>query len=188
MLNTEVTDLRRLAERPYQLLALLDQRLQARISETGATDSSDAWVGLGFQLGGQGYLAPQREIREVITVPQYSRVPNSKTWLLGIANVRGNLLPLIDLRALLDGEMSKTSRASRFLVLNSDEIPAGFLVDGVTGYRRFSSLEQRNDLVQQQPSHWQDYLLGSFVREQQPYLVFSFMKLALADVFQNASA
>ena len=188
MLNTEVTDLRQLAERPYHLLALLDQRLQARVSETGSADVADAWVGLGFQLGEQGFLVPQREIREVITVPAYSRVPNAKPWLLGIANVRGNLLPLIDLRALLDDEVSEIQRSSRFMVLNSDEVPAGFLVDGVTGYRRFSSLEQRNDLVGQQPEHWQEYMLGSFVRDQQSYLVFSFMKLALSDRFQNASA
>lgn len=188
MLNTEITDLRQLADQPYHLLALLDQRLQARVSETGSTEHGDAWVGLGFNLGEQGFLVPQREIREVITMPAFSRVPNARPWLMGIANVRGNLLPLIDLRSLLDDRKSDTSRASRFLVLNSDEIPAGFLVDGVTGYRRFSSVEQRNDLVTQQPPHWQPYMLGSFVRDQQSFLVFSFMKLALSDIFQNASA
>ena len=74
------------------------------------------------------------------------------------------------------------------MVLNSEEIPAGFLVDSVSGYRRFASHEQRNDLVTKQSTNWQEFLLGSFVRDQQAYLVFSFMKLALADVFQNASA
>ncbi len=189
MLSAEINDLRNLSEQPYHLLVALDQRLQARIAEAGtASDIADAWVGLAFTLAGQSCLAPQREIREVITIPAYSKIPNAKPWLLGIANVRGSLLPLIDLRQLIDGQASVPTRSSRFMVLNSDEIPAGFLVDSVSGYRRFASHEQRNDLVSQCSPSWRDYLLGSFVREQQAYQVFSFMKLALADVFQNASA
>ena len=188
MVGSEVQELRSLAQQPFQLLVEMDQRLQARITDVAGTEGGNAWVGLGFRMGEQEYLAPQREIREVITVPAYTRVPNSRPWMLGVANVRGSLLPLIDLRALLTGEASKIERSSRFMVLNSEEIPAGFLVDGVSGYRRFASHEQRNDLVAKQEQHWQEFLLGSFVRDQQAWLVFSFMKLALADLFQNASS
>lgn len=188
MVAVESQDLKSLADQPYKLLVELDTRLQARVSDLGGGDAGDAWVGLNFRLGDTQYLAPQSEVREVITPPLYTRVPNAKPWLLGVANARGSLLPLIDLRLLLDGEASSISRSSRFMVLNSDEVPAGFLVDGVTGYRRFSSREQRNDLIAQQAQNWHEYLLGSFVREHQPFLVFSFMKLALADLFQNASA
>ncbi len=188
MPSTEIRNLRGLAAEPFHLLAVLDQRIAARAAETGSHDAGDAWVGLSFTLGEQAYLAPQREIREVIPMPAYSRVPNCRPWLMGIANVRGNLLPLIDLRQLLDGESTVITRSSRFMVLNSEEVPAGFLVDGVGGYRRFASNEQRNDLVVNQPAHWRRFLLGSFVRDQESSLVFSFMKLAAADIFQNASA
>ncbi|MGJ8669692.1 MAG: chemotaxis protein CheW [Oceanococcus sp.] len=189
MVGLDETDLAGLREQPFRLLAEMDRRLQARISDLGGSNlGDDAWVGLNFRFGDKQYLAPQAEVREVITPPLFSRVPNAKPWLLGVANARGSLLPLIDLRLLLDGEPSTIQRGSRFMVVNSDEIPAGFLVDGVTGYRRFASAEQRHDLASKEASHWQEFLLGSFVREQQPYLVFSFMKLALADIFQNASA
>ena len=189
MVGVDVANLETLKDQPFRLLAEMDRRLQARVSDLGGANlDGDAWVGLNFRLGDTQYLVPQAEVREVITPPLFSRVPNAKPWLLGIANARGSLLPLIDLRLLLDGEPSNIARGSRFMILNSDEIPAGFLVDGVTGYRRFSSSEQRNDLAGAKPSHWQEFLLGSFVREQQPYLVFSFMKLAIADIFQNASA
>lgn len=187
MVSTEFQQLQHLAQQPYRLLVEMDRRLQARVSELGGSESGDAWVGLNFRLAGRHFLAPQSEIREVITPPQFSRVPNSKSWLLGVANARGSLLPLIDLRQLLDGEATNIERGSRFMVLNSEEIPAGFLVDSVAGYRRFSSQEQRNDLLDKEPEHWRPYTLGSFVREQQAYVVFSFMKLALADIFQNAS-
>ncbi len=189
MVGLDVTDFAALREQPYRLLAEMDRRLQARISDLGGSNlGDDAWVGLSFRLGDKQFLAPQAEVREVITPPVYSRVPNARPWLMGVANARGSLLPLIDLRLLLDGQASTVQRGSRFMILNSDEVPAGFLVDGVSGYRRFASAEQRNDLASKEAKHWQDFLLGSFVREQQPYLVFSFMKLALADIFQNASA
>lgn len=187
MVEAQSLDLRSLREQPYRLLAALDQRLQARVTDAGVGDSGDAWVGLGFRIDEQWHLAPQREVREVITLPNYSRVPNSREWLLGIANVRGNLLPLIDTRRLLDGRASVIGRESRFMVINSDEVPAGFLVDGVSGYRRFAVHEQRNDLVAQQRDSWRAFMLGGFVRDQQSFLVFSFLKLISADIFQNAS-
>ena len=124
-------------------------------------------------LDQQQQRLPAVFLRCRVEVEELLRIPNA---------------PLIDLRQLLDGEPSVVSRSSRFMVLNSEEIPAGFLVDSVSGYRRFASHEQRNDLVTKQSANWQEFLLGSFVRDQQAYLVFSFMKLALADVFQNASA
>ena len=188
MLDAESTDLRELRQQPFRLLAALDQRLQSRVTEAGVGDAGDAWVGLGFRLDDQWYLAPQREVREVITMPSYSRVPNARDWLMGVANVRGSLLPLVDLRRLIDGRPSRVDRASRFMVINSDEVPAGFLVDSVTGYRRFAVHEQRNDLVGKQADNWRNYLLGGFVRDQQSYLVFSFLKLVTAEIFQNASA
>lgn len=188
MVSVENNDLRALADRPFHLLLSLEQRLSSRLARSGGAEGADAWVGLGFSMGEDNYLAPQREVREVITVPAFTRIPNAKPWLMGIANVRGSLLPLIDLRQLIDGEASPISRTSRFMVLNSDEIPAGFLVDAVSGYRRFASLDQRHDLAAESPAGWRDFLLGAFVREHQAFRVFSFMKLATSDIFQNASA
>lgn len=172
---------------PYRLLARLDERIQQQAAASGVAEGRDVWTGLGFRIGELWHLAPQPEIREVIPVPEYTRVPNARPWLMGVANVRGNLLPLIDLRMLIEGQSSDVTRQSRFLVLASDEVPAGFLVDSVSGYRRFSARDQRRDLAAEQDARWREFYLGGFVRDQEPYLVFSFQKLVRADFFQSAS-
>ncbi len=173
--------------RPYAALAELDRRLQAGTYEAGLGEAVDTWVGLGFRLGAQWYLAPQQEVREVIPTPHYTRVPNARGWLLGVANVRGNLLPLADLSQLIGGPPAVMTRESRFLVLNSDEVPVGFLVDAATGYRRFLAEDQSHGLVAAQSADSQPFLLGAFEREGDPWLVFSLLKLIRSEQFSSAA-
>ena len=53
-------------------------------------------------MAGELYLVAREEAREVLGVPApLTRVPGAKSWILGLANVRGQLLPIIDLRAYL---------------------------------------------------------------------------------------
>ena len=53
-------------------------------------------------MAGELYLVAREEAREVLGVPSpLTRVPGAKSWILGLANIRGQLLPIIDLRAFL---------------------------------------------------------------------------------------
>ena len=66
-----------------------------------------------------------------------TRVPGARAWILGLANVRGQLLPIIDLRQFLGGGLTPASRTTRIVVANHRDIPAGLVVDEVLGFRRF---------------------------------------------------
>jgi chemotaxis signal transduction protein len=68
-----------------------------------------------------------------------TRVPGAKLWIKGIANVRGQLLPIIDLRQFLGSGTTPVNRNTRILVVNHREIPAGLIVDEVLGFRRFAA-------------------------------------------------
>ena len=47
-------------------------------------------------------MASREQVREVLMLPDaVTRVPGAKRWLLGIANLRGQLLPLVDVKLLL---------------------------------------------------------------------------------------
>lgn len=49
-------------------------------------------------------IAPLEEVKEILNYPDgVTRVPGTQAWLLGMANIRGNLLPLIDLQQFLGG-------------------------------------------------------------------------------------
>ena len=178
------SDLLALRDDPFALLLALEQRLQtARVDL--AAGSAQFWTGLGFRLGDRWLVAPREEVREVIALPTLTRVPGSRPWLLGLANVRGGLLPVCDMRRLLGEEHNALARNSRVLVYNSDRIPAGFLVDEVSGYRQFAPTDQRKEMVADS-GLLAPFLLGAFVRETQTWLAMSLHKVALGDAFNRA--
>lgn len=109
-------------------------RAGKRLDETEAA----GWRGIGFRLGARRLVAPMSDIQEVLGLPPLSRVPGAKPWLLGIANVRGQLLPVMDLRLFLGGEGTRIRRSSRVLQVFRDDVMAGFLVDEVFGLKTFS--------------------------------------------------
>ncbi|TJY62002.1 chemotaxis protein CheW [Sinimarinibacterium sp. CAU 1509] len=167
-----------------QLLALEEQLQASRVDSVAGT--SQNWIGLGFRIGERWFVAPREDVREVIPQPPSTHIPNAASWLRGLANVRGELLAIVDLAGLLGLTPSETHRAQRVLVLNSRRIPAGLLVDEVAGYRQFTVGEQRNELVRAaQP--FTPYLLGAFVHEGQPWLAMSLHKVALGDAFRTAA-
>ena len=177
-------DLSALRDEPFDLLAALDQRLQEAKLDLAAGDAQ-FWTGLGFRLGEHWLVTPREDVREVIVPPPLTRVPGARPWLLGVANVRGSLLPVCDLRRLLGEEHNTLARKSRIMVYNSDRVPAGFLVDEVAGYRQFTAAEQRRELVDDS-GPLKPYLLGGFVREAQPWLALSLHKVAASDAFNRA--
>lgn len=178
------TDLLALRDEPFDLLAALDQRMQEAKLDLAA-GGAQFWTGLGFRLGDHWLVAPREDVREVIVPPPLTRVPGARPWLLGVANVRGALLPVCDLRRLLGEEHNTLARQSRVMVYNSDRVPAGFLVDEVAGYRQFTVTEQRRELVEES-GPLKPYLLGGFVREAQPWLALSLHKVAASDAFSRA--
>jgi twitching motility protein PilI len=181
-------DLNSLRDRPFELLVALDARLQASSFAGGGVEHEEVWVGLAFRVGDRSFVAPRADVREVLPPPEYTRVPGAKPWLLGIANVRGDLLPIIDLKRLLGSEATGVHRASRVMVFSSDDVPAGFVVDEVLGFKRFQPQDQRHEMVPDDGSELSNYLLGAFLRDGQLWLAFSLNKLAAAATFQHAAA
>lgn len=180
-------ELRALRDQPFELLQALEARLQST-TIAGAAGAEHNWVGLAFRLGASMLVAPRDDVREVLSTPEYTRVPGAKPWLLGVANVRGDLLPIIDLNRLLGGESTGIQRSSRVMVFNGQDVPAGFLVDEVPGFRRFQPQDQRHELVPDDGGPLNPYLLGAFVRDGQTWLAFSLSKLASSPAFRNAAA
>lgn len=184
-----LSSLRELREHPFDLLRELERRSQVAQAGSGA-ESGDLreWVGIGFRLGAEQYIVPREEIREVLMVPgSITRVPGAKAWLRGLANVRGHLLPLVDLRAFLGAGSGGSGRAARVLVLNSSEYPVGLLVDEVYGFRRFLDSEHSSELPETM-IRCERYLSGSFQRGEERWPVFSTRRLLAADEFLQAAA
>ena len=96
-------NLQALAEQPFELLVELERRARAAIAaREGTPAASDEWVGIGFRLGAERFVTSRADVREVLPIPeQVTRVPGAKPWLRGIANLRGQLLTVVDLKSFL---------------------------------------------------------------------------------------
>ncbi len=95
------------------------------------------WQGLAFQVGGTRVVSPLGEVDEILTVPRVTRLPRVKDWILGVANVRGRLVPIIDLHRYL-GVSTTTARIQwRVLVVRSEEHQVGLVVEQSLGMQYF---------------------------------------------------
>ena len=100
----QALDLASLVEHPFDLLQELERRSRAALAGKGSSGGlSSEWVGVGFRIGDEQFVASRKEVREVLMLPEsMTREPGAKRWVLGIANLRGHLLPLIDLKTSRD--------------------------------------------------------------------------------------
>ena len=100
-----------------------------------APDDADAPVAEAVlvRLGAGRFAADLDGVAEVGRIPKITRIPGSPGWLAGVANWRGRLLPVLDLRPLLGAEAVPAGPASRLLVLTADGVSAGVVVDAVDG-------------------------------------------------------
>jgi twitching motility protein PilI len=184
-----VRNLRSLRERPFELLREIERLTRAALSgQGGESKEGREWVGIAIRLGTESFLLAREETREVLGFPSLlARVPGAKTWIRGLANVHGQLLPVVDLRSFLGGGTTSSGRASRVLVANHREVPAGLMVDEVLGFRRFTDSEFSGD-VPPTLLRCERYLAGAFKRGGEVWPVFTLRTLLESNEFLEAAA
>lgn len=182
-------DLATLADQPFELLQELERRSRAAAAGQGSAGSLlEEWVGIGFRVDDEHFVASRHQVREVLMMPEtITRVPGAKRWMLGIANLRGHLLPLIDLKMLLGGGRTDIRRNTRVISVNHREIPAGLVVDEVLGFRRFVETERVQDWA---PTvlRCDSYLSSAYVRGADTWPVFNLHALIESKSFLQAAA
>jgi purine-binding chemotaxis protein CheW len=90
-----------------------------------------------FRLAGNTYAVPIDNVLEISRLPGVTTVPNVPDWVLGLVNVRGDIVSLVDLRDFLGQGHSVFNALSRMLVVRArpEEMTAGLMVDEVLGIR-----------------------------------------------------
>ncbi|MBV9620503.1 MAG: purine-binding chemotaxis protein CheW [Gammaproteobacteria bacterium] len=182
-------ELKSLRDRPFELLAELERRgraVSAQVSQEASAGRE--WVGVALRLAGDLYLVAREETREVLGIPSSTtRVPGARPWIKGLANVRGQLLPVIDLRQFLGSGLTPFTRNTRIVVVNHREIPAGLIVDEVLGFRRFAEQEFSGE-APPTVARCERYLAGAFRRGQEQWPVLSLRSILESHAFAEAAA
>ncbi|MDX1454347.1 MAG: chemotaxis protein CheW [Gammaproteobacteria bacterium] len=176
-----------LRDQPFELLVALEQRcIKAAAGRGLETGAATDWVGVGFRVGEHLFVSERREVREIMTYPGATKVPGSKDWLKGLANVRGQLLPIIDLQQFFGGQESLPGRNTRVISVNHEDIPAGLMVDEVRGFRRFDQGDLNNK-VSGLESALTPFVTGSFERGSETWYVMDFGRLVESQTFLQAA-
>lgn len=153
--------------RRSRLRAYQEQLLEKMQAAKNGAGASVAQLGLG--IGGARYLLDLAEVGEIVAPPPLTAVPLTQLWYLGLANVRGNLLGVIDLAAYLGAPAAsnESAGAPRLAVF----APAlGFncalLASQVYGLRQAGAME-RDGVVLRDPegNAWTPLSLAALVQE-----------------------
>ncbi|MGD0883879.1 MAG: protein phosphatase CheZ [Thermodesulfovibrionales bacterium] len=87
---------------------------------------------IGFHLNDGEYTIPILKVREIVTMPVITRMPQAPAYIEGVTNLRGSVIPIINLKKLVNiGDNG--SKGSKIIVVASGRITFGILVDGITG-------------------------------------------------------
>ena len=177
-----------LVEQPFELLEELERRSRAAFAGKGGGSLPEEWVGIGFRIGQEQFVAHRDQVREVLMLPEaMTRVPGAQRWMLGIANLRGHLLPLVDLQMMLGSGRTSLRRATRVISVNHREVPAGLVVDEVQGFRRFMDSEF-NDKAPQTAVRCDRFLHGAYQRGHDVWPIFNLYDLLESSTFLQAAA
>jgi twitching motility protein PilI len=168
---------------PISILKGMEDR--CRKSATGLpqkVEQGNEWSGIVFRLGNNRMLVPLDEVVEILTYPDLTVVPNTFPWVLGIANIRGKLLPVVDMNGYLNDSITQVKYRSRVLVVDWRGVFSGLVVDEVMGLRHFheDALVQESSDIEE---YLQPYVSHGYMAEGQYWGVFSLFALVESSQF-----
>lgn len=103
--------------------------------------------GLAFQLGTHRYIIPIADVSEVLTVKDITSIPHTPVWLVGISNIRGNLITVLDLHTFIfSAPVKETFTSKRMLLVQQNNHHYGLIIDSIIGMKSFDA-EQGIDEV-----------------------------------------
>jgi twitching motility protein PilI len=162
---------------------LLEYEKRSEAFAPGADNGSGPareWSGVTFGLGDSRLACNIDRIHEILPLPQSTPVPGAKPWVLGLANVRGTLLTIVDLNWFLTGVRSPITPGSRLLAASLHKAPVGLLIDEIYGQRHFLDSDAvRAELPEDSP-------LKRVVRKQHVFGAEVWQELDLDQLFNMA--
>jgi purine-binding chemotaxis protein CheW len=115
---------------------ILEERARALMAQESAAETELGEEILTFRLGEGDYSVPAHYIREVQPLGDLTPLPFTPAFLAGLANVRGRLLAVLDIRPLLDMPEAPPQPQAFMLVLTANGMDVGLLADVIVEVRR----------------------------------------------------
>ena len=87
---------------------------------------------VAFQLGNEEYAVDILNVQEINRLLNITRVPRSPDYIDGVVNLRGNIIPVINLHKKFNMQISGNDEDTRIIVFQFDDVKAGIIVDKVS--------------------------------------------------------
>ncbi|MBI5232717.1 MAG: purine-binding chemotaxis protein CheW, partial [Deltaproteobacteria bacterium] len=87
---------------------------------------------VAFMVGEEEFSVDVLKIQEIVRMPHITRVPNTPEFVEGVVNLRGRVIPVIDLRKRFGLPAVERDEKARIMVIHSEGNTIGFIVDSVS--------------------------------------------------------
>jgi twitching motility protein PilI len=144
------------------------------------------WRGVGFRLGARRFVSSFEEVVEILSLPPVTPVPGAQPWMLGVANVRGSLLPVVDLKQFLEGERTIVHDGQRVLVVRQSGGNVAVIIDELFGQRTFNDTH-RAELDGQNDGRYGQLVSQVYRLADTSWGVFSMQTLTRTPEFRQAT-
>ncbi len=172
---------------PFLVLADYEQRSLVHVA--GLPEQLDApglWRGVAYRIGSHRLASGFDEVVEILPMPAVTSVPGAQPWMLGVANVRGTLLPVVDLKQFLEGERTVLHESQRVLVVRQPGGDVAVTIDELFGQRSFVD-EQGIDAGPVSEGRYAHFIERAYHMNEQDWGVFSLERLARTPEFRQAA-
>jgi purine-binding chemotaxis protein CheW len=152
VIHQRLADLDKRLERGFAPdAATLEARLLERTQQWATvceTDQPDSWLEvLTFSLSGEVYAVESEHISLVMPLSQYTPLPGTPPHVLGIVNVRGRIVSVLDLRVLFELPIGGLSDKNFLAVLQGPEMEFGLLIDRVLGIKQIQKATLQKEVA-----------------------------------------
>ena len=172
---------------PFETLLDYEERSLAHVAgRPEMVEAPGHWRGVGFRLGQRRLVSSFEEVVEILPLPAVTAVPGSQPWMLGVANVRGNLLPVVDLKQFMEGERTITHEGQRCLVIRQAGGNVAVIIDELFGQRTFND-SHRTDLAGENDGRYANFVSQVYRLAEQSWGVFNMSLLTRTPEFRQAT-
>jgi len=96
---------------------------------------------VGFRIGRETFGLPISIVREIVRVPEITSVPNAPDYIEGVINLRGRIIPIVDLRKRFGEKSFERSKKNRIVVVELEARAIGLIVNSASEVLRISPSE-----------------------------------------------
>jgi purine-binding chemotaxis protein CheW len=106
---------------------------------------------VGFRIGRETFGLPISMVREIVRVPVITAVPNAPDYIEGVINLRGRIIPIVDLRKRFGEKSFETSKKNRIVVVEMETRAIGLIVNSASEVLRIppSEIEAPSNIFQE---------------------------------------